>query len=175
MNALRLCLLLLVAPLSPTLVAESARLGAEAEPADVAILPAETGDKLLRLPDLAYQISIDAHCRNSDRAESLSISAADTRMTLLRDEIADRTSITVGITIPASQVAPLAADDFCKPDGRDDPKRLVKDAFTAHISLRCSGDEGESIIYTTRPLAVVLTCDRETQGDAEDAGSPILR
>lgn len=172
MIAWRLKLLLLLTLLPHALFAEPARLVAEANQADALVRPVQTGEKLLRLPGLTYRIGIEARCANDDRAESLSVSVADTRTTLLRDELADTTNITVDITIPASQVAPLAADNFCSQEDSDDHKRLVEDVFTASLSLRCSGGGGESIIYASRPLAVALTCDRGTQGDSD---SSILR
>jgi hypothetical protein len=165
----RSLLSLLFAFLPLTLAAEPAQLVAEADQASASVRPADAGNKVLRLPDLTYQIGIEARCNDGESAESLSISIADTRMTLFRDELADKSIITVGITVPASQVAPLAADGFCLLEDFEHRKRLINDAFTANLSLRCRGEEGESIIYASRPLAVALTCDRDVQGDSDSS------
>ena len=52
--------------------------------------------------------------------------------------------------------APAAGDEL-----------VVRDALTAHVSLRCTSEAGESIIYASRALDVMLHCDAtaDTQGE----------
>lgn len=167
MCAPRHYLFLLLASLPLALAAGTARLEVDADRARALVQPATAGSKLLQLPSLDYLIDIEARCQDSKLAESLSISVADTRMTLRRDDIAGKTNLTVEFTVPASQVAPLAAENFCLTEDRDGEELQIEDAFTAHLSLRCSGESGESIIYASRPLAVTLVCARQTQGESE--------
>lgn len=149
------------------LAAETTRLEAEAARADASVRPMVAGSKNLQLPSLDFRINVEARCPDGKVAESLSISVADSRITLRRDEIADTNNHTVDLTIPASQVAPLSVENFCLAEDGGSQELLVEDAFSAHLSLRCSSEDGESIVYATRPLPVTLVCDRQAQGESE--------
>ncbi len=165
-------LLILAVPAVGTPAEAPVRLEASAEPASASIRPVSEGRKLVELPALEYRIAIDARCHDSDRPESVSVSAADTRITLRGEDLDDASDIVVALEIPANQVSPLPVNEFCTSDewaGRD---LLIPDAVTAHLSLRCRSDDGESIAYATRQLAVELTCEDPNQAESE---SLILR
>ena len=162
-----MCLLLLPVVASTATANPTAHLQANVDPAQVSVPLVEAGRNRLQLPALEFRFLIDAQCAEDDRAASISISIADTRKTLVGDDIATTTGLNVNITIPASQVAPLVVDDFCSLTSGSLTTLLVEDALTAHLSLRCAGDDRESITYATRPLAVSLTCAEEGQADSD--------
>lgn len=163
----------LVAACSGAALADSgARLEADASPAAVSIPPVADGRKLVRLPALEFQISVRGSCADEQRAESISVSVADTRKTVTAEELQDPPVLVIDLTIPANQVAPLPLDGFCAGEDATAQKLQVADAMTAHLSLRCSGAEGDSITYTSRPLSIALTCEEQNQGDSD---SSILR
>lgn len=162
----------LVLAAGPAWAETTAKLEVDAEPALVSIRPLPVGRKLVRLPSLDYEIRVSAQCGGAHLAESISISIADTRKTLMADELEESTELVTRITIPARQVAPLPVDGFCSANNTAQRELLVHDAVTAHLSLRCTSHEGESITYATRPLAVALRCETD---DQEDSASSILR
>ena len=43
---------------------------------------------------------------------------------------------------------------------------LARAIRPAHISLRCTGTEGESITYASRSLDVLLVCEREPEAQS---------
>lgn len=148
-------------------------LEATADPASVSIGPPDAGGGFARLPELVYRIGIRARCGSAEKPASVSVSIADTQKTLPGEELSGDTDTVVDITIPASQLAPLALGNFCTGDGRAAGQLLLRDVLTAHLSLRCASDVGgESITYITRPLAIQLNCQTDDQGPPE---SPIAR
>lgn len=160
-------LLSLITTIETAAAEASTRIEAEASPARITVAPPEEGRKLLHLPDLGFRLNIKAQCGENHHPASLSVSVADTRKTLIDEEIAGKQELVVEISIPASQVSPIPVDDFCSLEGPEVREMLVRNALIAHLSLRCAGSDGESITYTTSPLAVALTCDIDAQGDSE--------
>ena len=52
----------------------------------------------------------------------------------------------------------------------------VMDAFTAQISLRCTGEETQNIAYMSQPLALSLQCettDAEAETPPDQDSSPV--
>ena len=72
------------------------------------------------------------------------------------------------ITLPAQQIAPVVVDGFCSAvaDTESAAEKWVRGFVTAHISLRCTGTEGESITYASRSLDVLLVCEREPEAQS---------
>ena len=158
----------LVTACSGVALADSgARLEADADPAAVAIPPVTDGRKLVRLPALEFQISVRGSCADEQRAESISVSIADTRKTVTAEELPNPPELVIDLAIPASQVAPLPMDGFCAGAEATENERLIADVMTAHLSLRCAGADGDSITYAARPLSIALTCAEQDQGDSE--------
>ena len=169
----RQVLLLTIAACSGAVMAQtSARLEASADPVSARITPVSEGRKLVSLPSLEFRIGVDARCSDDEQPRSVSVSVADTRTTLSGDGIIRDATNFVSLTVPASQIAPIPVNEFCTSEDWADRQMLVADAVTAHLSLRCGNEQGESIIYATRQLAVALTCESASQADPE---SPILR
>lgn len=145
----------------------SAQVLAKVDPVQVSVTPPEESRRLIRLPDLEFQLIVNARCSKDHHPASLSVSVADTRRTLLAENIADSADIIVDLSVPASQASPIPVGDFCSSAKPETRELLIRDAFIAHLSLRCIGDDGESITYATRPLAVALTCGSADQGTVE--------
>jgi hypothetical protein len=144
------------------------RLEVEATAAIVQIEPLAVGRKLIRLPALEFELSIDAVCAPNSDAKSLSISVADTRKTISGEETAKISSAPIRFLVPARQVAPIAVYGFCPHSGKSS-ELLIRDAVTTHLSLRCLGADGHSITYASHGLDVLLRCDipANDQGDPE--------
>ena len=159
-------LAVLFAPLA--LAENAANLVVDADPAVVVIKPLAEGRRLIRPPALEFLLRIDAECVAEADIASISISIADTQNALTSTDLNDTAPIATRITIPARQVSPIAVQDFCPieaPTAGDE--LVVRDALTAHVSLRCSSEAGESITYASRALDVTLHCNAtaDTQGE----------
>ena len=150
----------------------AANLGVDADPAVVAIKPLAEGRKLIRPPALEFLLRIDAECDANAEIASISISIADTQKALTTTDLSDAAPIATRITIPARQVSPIAVEDFCPMESPAAGDELViRDALTAHVSLRCTSEAGESITYKSRALDVMLHCDATADIQGEPSSS----
>jgi hypothetical protein len=161
-------LTLLIVLCAPAWAEVSGRLGVDADPALATVKPLAEGRRLIRLPSLEFELNIDAECGPDSVPKSVSISVADTRKTLNSDELRDINGGAVLFAIPARQVSPVAVDGFCPQDGNG-TQLLVRDAVTAHLSLRCTNEEEESITYASQGLAVMLDCDVPEEADQPES------
>ena len=162
---------------SPALSDTVSQIKVTSEPAAVEILPQAAGRRLIRLPALEFSLKIKPQCEDDMRAESVSISVADTRATVTVAE-GDETTIATTLTLPRHQSAPLAVVDFCQireDQSQDIQEMLVRDAFTAHLSLRCTNDERQSIVYASQALHLALRCKSENQDPSADSADPMAR
>jgi hypothetical protein len=144
------------------------------EPATVEITAQPAGRRLIQLPALEFSLTIEPQCESDMRVESISISVADTRKTVTAVE-ADKSIVATTLTLPSRQAAPLALVDFCQSDedqSRSSREVLVREAFTAHLSLRCSNDERQSIVYASQALDLALRCE---SGDQEPSADSVAR
>lgn len=137
-------------------------------PALAPIQPLAEGRSLVRLPALEFEFGIEASCGPERAVKSVSISVADTRKTLESDEIPLGETVSTAFTLPARQLAPVAVDGFCPESQVAGSSLLLRDAVTAQVSLRCTGEGGDSITYASQSLDVTLVCeiDPEVQGVA---------
>lgn len=127
------------------------------EPATATVAPRETS-RPIDLPDLTFAFRAQAFCPDEQVAESVTISIADTRITVRPD---DNGIIEKSIVVPRKQLAPVVANDFCLLDEAEQPELAlqVDDAMSAQLSLRCAGENSESIRYQTTSLNVALQCE----------------
>lgn len=152
-------------PAAVSLADDPIRLEIAAEPAVVTITPLAGGRRLIRLPALEFRLDITARCPADRVAKSVSISVADTSKTLGREAFDGDSFVRAEISIPPKQVAPLAVDGFCPLEGESQhDSLLIRDAVTAHLSLRCTGPHGDEIGYATHGLDVTLRCEAADQG-----------
>ena len=156
---------------TPALSDTFSRIKVTSEPAAVEISPQATGRRLIRLPALEFSLTIEPQCESNMQVESISISVADTRARVTIAE-ADEAIVATTLTLPRHQTAPLPVVDFCQIDADqnlDSRELLVRDAFTAHLSLRCSNDERQSIVYASQSLDLALHCKSTDQGPSADS------
>jgi len=149
----------------------AAKLTVDATPAMVQVRPLAEGRKLIRLPALEFSFTIRAACALDTAAQSISISIADTRKTISGNDIASAFDQAIIFSVPARQVSPVAIDGFCpqSDDGDGQAELLVRDAMTAHLSLRCRSENGEEITYASRALDVILQCPEHRDNQREPA------
>lgn len=128
----------------------------------IEIEPRPPGLRVLRLPAMEFRLRINADCANDLLAESVSISVADTRENLGAEALAEAGTIEKAIRIPRKQIGPLALENFCVADDiESDAMRLeVRDALSAQLSLKCVGENRQTIVYQTVSLGVTLACMR---------------
>lgn len=150
-------------------------------------------DKPVQFPDMTFTLHATASCPPAQLPASVSISIADSRITIAPD---DNGRFEEEIRVSAQQLAPVIATDFCLIDEIDDeidgaiddlanqesgnvseqvtgaapdeetgdnPQMEIRGALSAQLSLRCKGENSESISYTTAPLNVALLCETPEQ------------
>ena len=138
------------------------RVDLDARPAVATIAPLPDDLRLVSLPSLQYALRIKPRCAAEMRAESIFVSIADTRKRLDASDIDGQRQVDMELILPQRQIAPIAIQNFCRAGSAGSSTNRVlriKDVVTAHLSLRCVGDEHRSIVYTTQPLDVDLTCE----------------
>ena len=152
------------------------RLISHAQAATAEISPQAADRRLIFLPDLDFRLRVDADCNEDTRAESLSISIADTVQThdasKLNQRETDKAVIETTIRVAQGQIAPIVVERFCT--GENDSSMamqelLITAAFAANISLRCSREDAQSVRYATLPLQIRLIC---VSSDDERSDTP---
>lgn len=128
-----------------------------------AVLPRQANRTFIRLPSLEYVFRIRASCTGDRVPVSLLLSVADTRETLDAEDLAAETPLQITLQIPSDQMGPVAVEDFCHIDGHGSDGRAqltISAALSAHASLRCESDTGQSVIYVSKALDVSLNCEQ---------------
>lgn len=132
-----------------------------------------TRGRFIRLPSLDFELTIETDCPPDLQPASVTLSIADTRATLAGEEIAAQPPAAVAIRVPAQQIAPLAAESFCRAHDDDTDVEDVKtfpSALAAHASLRCADATGHAITYVTHPLDVAVSCEAEITDEEVPGG-----
>ena len=148
----------------PVLVAPTPALSAGeivvAAPETTAVVPARSAHlKLVNLPALKFGLRAAFKCKGEPVSVTLSI--ADTHTTLRQEELAEQRAAEATLTVPPRQLALAASSRFCIDDEADtSDELLVPGLATAHASLRCADDDGESVHFASAPLQVRLICQR---------------
>jgi hypothetical protein len=145
-----------------------ARLVIDVPPAVAPIQPFAEGHRIVRLPALDFEFGIQASCGPGKAVKSVSISVADTHMSLDDADLREGTGGNAVFRLPARQIAPVVVDGFCPATAAAGDSLLIRGAITAHLSLRCASEVGDSITYASQLLDVTLVCEAgpEAQGDA---------
>jgi hypothetical protein len=85
--------------------------------------------------------------------------------------LAGQRSAEAKLEVPPHQLALAAGGRFCI---ADDPgtsnELLVAGLATVHASLRCAGEDGESVHFASAPLRVRLVCERVPDADQSPSG-----
>jgi hypothetical protein len=142
-----------------------------ARAADVRVEPAVDGE--LRLPDLEIDTRIVAECSDGRPPVSLSVSSADS----IRP-IATNTNGADGrwqflFSLPASQVPPVLAHDFCLDDAAAVlPDTLRKSAFLSlRANMRCAASGEEHLTSATALVDLRLVCHRSERAAPDQDSS----
>ena len=144
----------------------------------VSVAPRNAGRSFLRLPGLEYSFELKARCTGGRRPAAVSLSVADSRKSLTREELRDGGRATVNLKIPPAQIAPLPVADFCviETEGGEtainpsNAQLAISSALSAQGSLLCEGENEQAMTYVSKALDVLLTCETpplESEGGME--------
>lgn len=165
-------LMMLAGPAAATPAAAPGRLEIHAGPATIDATAAHTERRLVTLPALEFPLRLKPACATGTAVESVSVTAADTRLVFTATDFASGQALETTLRLPAQQLAPLALTVACAASepGASDTSLLVPGAFSAHASLLCSGESSREMIYATLALAVKLVCPPPGESSAPAAG-----
>ncbi len=137
-----------------------------AQETEASVAPRAAHLRLISLPELEFGLRATIKC--ADIAESLTLSIADTFVTLDEQAIDDQRSAEATLTVPASQIALAANSRFCLKDNvASEGELLVPGLATVHASLRCRNEEGVTVLFASAPLQVRLLCNRPSTGQQD--------
>ena len=129
--------------------------------------------KLVNLPALEFGLRAAFRCKGEP--VSVTLSVADTHTTLQRKDLATERAAETTLIVPPQQLALAANSRFCVADDPEtNDELLVPGLATVHASLRCSGDDGDSVHFASAPLQVRLVCaprpdeDQPPSGDSDN-------
>ena len=141
--------------------AASGDLVVAAQETTVVVAPSAARLKLVNLPALKFGLRAAFKCTGEPVSVTLSI--ADTHTTLRQDQLAGLRAAEATLIVPPRQLALAASSRFCLADVPDTADELlVPGLVTAHASLRCSNDDGDSVHFASAPLHVRLICERQS-------------
>lgn len=130
------------------------------------VTPGEAHRELVNLPALEFALRAAFRC--SGAPVSITLSVADTHTTLQKDQLEGQRAAEANLQVPTRQLALAASSRFCIADDAGSADELLVPGFaTAHASLRCSGNGGDSAHSASAPLKVRLVCAREAGADQE--------
>jgi len=161
-----------VAVLSLAVTASAGELRLSASTPEVNVSTRPAGRNFMRLPSLRYEFVVESRCPEGLSPETLSLSIADTRVTKNQEDI-QSTATSLSVNVPASQIGPVAVEQFCTAESIEQEGRLslrLPSVLSAQSSLLCVGDKGNDMTYASASLDIVLQC--EDPEEAEDGPSP---
>jgi hypothetical protein len=161
-------LCLLIRPL-PAVAGE---LDVSANTPTVVISTRPTGRNFVRLPSLDYLFAIDAQCPAELQPSAITISIADTRVSLRGADLTVPMPLRVPVTVPASQIGPIPVDRYCTANQAEtadtpEPNLPIPAVLSAQISLLCAGESDSAMTYASNSLDVVLQCVAASGEEAE--------
>ncbi len=128
------------------------------------VSPRPAGLKLVNLPVLEFGLRAAFRCKGEP--VSVTLSVADTHATVRQEKLAEKRSAEAKLQVPPRQLALAASTRFCVADDPETSNELlVAGLATAHASVRCAGEAGESVHFASAPLQVRLICGREPDAD----------
>ncbi len=141
-----------------------AELAAYASEARAEIAPL-ADSRSIRLPPLDFSVRAEFDCPDGSVAESVTISIADAHERFAPKE--GDTSLDAMITVPANQIAPISAGDFCADDNTAVEELLLAGVATAQLSLRCAAEGARSVRFASLKLPLRLVCKAAQDPSAE--------
>jgi len=141
-----------------------------AQEAEAMIAPRGTQQGVAELPALTFDLRVAMECPGE--TESLTLTVADTFVTLEKEDIGAQLSAETSLSVPASQLTLGPTDNFCvRDDVEEAADELVMPGFlTAFASLRCAGRDGPTMHFASAPLQVRLKCERRS-GETQDSST----
>lgn len=128
------------------------------------VTPREAHLELVNLPALEFGLRAAFKCKGEP--VSVTLSVADTHETLRGKGLINQRAVEITLEVPPRQLALAASSGFCVADAPDtDDELLVPGLATAHASLRCASDDGDSVLFASAPLQVRLVCERQPDGN----------
>lgn len=145
-----------------------------AQETEVAVAPQAASRRLVGLPSIDFALRAAIQCKGE--TVSLTLSIADTFMTLGKEVLADQRSASATLTVPAQQMALAASSRFCiDGDGESADELLVPGFATAYASLRCVHAENVSAHFGSTQLQLRLSCARQPEEPQEPSESSTAR
>ena len=130
---------------------------------EVTISTRPAGRNFVRLPSLDYRFRVDARCTAGRRAQAISISVADTRISVPTGNLPSDGAIDVEMTVPADQIGPVPLNEFCiSDDGDNDLQQTsltIPSVLSAQASLLCADESGGEMTYASASMDVELSCE----------------
>jgi len=127
---------------------------------DVHITQRSNDRKAIVLPDLQYEIRVEAVCAAGFLPESIMLSVADTRKRVAAADLDSRPDASISLRIPAKQIPPLSVAEFCleSDEGGEQNGLTVRGVLSAQVSLLCTADIERKITYASHSLDINLAC-----------------
>lgn len=139
-------------------------LGLSANTPEVRVSTRPEGRNFINLPLLRYDFILTPSCPARSAIESVSLSIADTRVSLDRKELTPGPRLELSIDVPAAQIAPVAVENFCTAHS-DGQSRELRESLTipallsAQAALLCMTEDGGEMSYASKSLDVLLRCE----------------
>ncbi|MGI9225275.1 MAG: hypothetical protein ACR2QX_12405 [Woeseiaceae bacterium] len=124
--------------------------------------------RTIRLPQLDFPVRAEFDCPIDAVAESVTIGIADAYQRYAPNQ--DDASFDAVITVPANQIAPIAAGDFCANSEKVEEDLLLSGVATAQFSLSCVAEDGRFVSFASLELPLRLVC----KSDANQEPSPAV-
>jgi hypothetical protein len=135
----------------------------DASTPEVNISTRPVGINFIRLPSLGYRFSVDARCTGGRQPQLISLSIADTRVSVPTADLAQDGPIEVEMTVPADQIGPIPLNEFCVSDDSNSTlpqtSLTIPSVLSAQASLLCAGESGSEMSYASASLDVELSCE----------------
>jgi hypothetical protein len=138
---------------------------------EVTISTRPAGRNFIHLPALEYHFQVAARCHVAMNPTSVSLSIADTRVTVPADVLATGSALQLSVSIPATQIGPVAVAGFCVNDaakaipGARSTVRIAA-VLSAQAAMLCIDETSNHITYVSEPLDIILHC--ESAGGTEE-------
>lgn len=131
----------------------------------------EASSRSYALPALDYTLDLSTGCARPFDPVSLVVTVADSHRHINAQQLAQEAGkSSVVLVIPADQLAPIAAPEFCRTLDADNgtvakspataaETLTIAGVLSATLSLRCSDGDREEIVYRSQPLDITLRCE----------------
>ena len=131
-----------------------------AQVAEAIVSPRPAGARVVNLPPLTFRLRAAIQC--TGEPVSVTLSVADTFVTMGSDELDGHRAAEASLTVPAHQLTMASSRQFCIEGETGSEDELFAPGFaTTHASLRCEQESGVSVHYASAPLSLKLSCVRE--------------